>query len=77
MSDIASSYEHLSTLSVRERRVIILRFGLAAEWGQMTLEQIGKIFGITRERIRQIEAKALKKLKKRMSHTNVQEVFVL
>ncbi len=52
----------LSCLTDRERRVIELRFGLRD--GQcMTLEEVGKIFGVTRERIRQIEAKALKKLK--------------
>lgn len=54
--------EVLSTLSDREARVLKLRFGL--EGGkQMTLEEVGKVFGVTRERIRQIEAKALRKLK--------------
>ena len=54
--------EALSRLSDRERRIIILRFGL--EDGQFrTLEEVGREFGITRERIRQIEAKALRKLR--------------
>lgn len=52
----------LDKLTERERRIIILRFGL--EDGQFrTLEQVGREFGITRERIRQIEAKALRKLR--------------
>src|SRR3990167_9001988 len=54
--------EVLSTLSDREARVLRMRFGL--DGGQsMTLEDVGKYFGVTRERIRQIEAKALRKLK--------------
>ncbi len=54
--------EVLSTLSDREARVLKLRFGLEGS-KQMTLEEVGKVFGVTRERIRQIEAKALRKLK--------------
>jgi RNA polymerase primary sigma factor len=54
--------EALHKLTERERRIIILRFGL--EDGRFrTLEEVGKEFGITRERIRQIEAKALRKLR--------------
>lgn len=52
----------LETLSPREREVLILRFGLDDE-RERTLEEVGKIFNITRERIRQIEAKALRKLR--------------
>lgn len=54
--------ELLEDLTEREKKVIILRFGL--EDGQpRTLEEVGKVFNVTRERIRQIEAKALRKLK--------------
>ncbi len=54
--------EVLSTLSEREAKVLSLRFGL--DGGQQrTLEEVGKVFGVTRERIRQIEAKALRKLR--------------
>ena len=52
----------LGTLSEREAKVLRLRFGLDEE-KHMTLEEVGKVFGVTRERIRQIEAKALRKLK--------------
>jgi RNA polymerase primary sigma factor len=52
----------LDTLTPRERRVLQLRFGLV-DSRQLTLEEIGKRFGVTRERIRQIEAKALRKLR--------------
>lgn len=54
--------EVLGTLSEREARVLKLRFGLEGN-KQMTLEEVGRVFGVTRERIRQIEAKALRKLK--------------
>lgn len=54
--------EVLSTLTEREAKVLSLRFGL--DGGQpRTLEEVGRVFGVTRERIRQIEAKALRKLR--------------
>ena len=52
----------LGTLSDREAKVLRLRFGLSGS-KPMTLEEVGREFGVTRERIRQIEAKALRKLK--------------
>jgi len=52
----------LATLSEREREVLKLRFGLEDGYSR-TLEEVGHIFEVTRERIRQIEAKALKKLR--------------
>ena len=51
----------LSTLTRRERQIIELRFGLAGERPR-TLEEVGQIFGVTRERIRQIEAQTLPRL---------------
>lgn len=52
----------LTTLSEREQRVLVLRFGLL-DGRTRTLEEVGKEFNVTRERIRQIEAKALRKLR--------------
>ncbi|MCF3180378.1 RNA polymerase sigma factor [Streptomyces polychromogenes] len=52
----------LSTLGERERKVVQLRYGLA-DGRPRTLEEIGRIFGVTRERIRQIESKTLAKLR--------------
>jgi RNA polymerase primary sigma factor len=54
--------EVLETLSPREKRVLRLRFGLD-DGRARTLEEVGQVFGVTRERIRQIEAKALRKLR--------------
>jgi len=52
----------LATLTTREARIIKLRFGIGAGYPR-TLEEVGRIFKITRERVRQIEAKAIRKLR--------------
>ena len=54
--------EVIKSLTEREQKVILLRFGLE-DGKPRTLEEVGKVLGITRERIRQIEAKALRKLR--------------
>ena len=62
-SELTEQLDHiLSTLTPREQTVIRLRFGIGHDESS-TLEQVGKSLSVTRERIRQIEAKALKKLK--------------
>jgi RNA polymerase primary sigma factor len=61
----------LSTLKERERKVIELRFGLGECSNPKTLEEIGTTFNLTRERIRQIESKAIKKLR----HTSRSKVI--
>jgi RNA polymerase sigma factor (sigma-70 family) len=61
----------VDTLSSDEKRVIILRYGLDGEEPQ-TLDSIGKLFGVTRERIRQMEQKALNKLRKTVKRRNIE-----
>jgi RNA polymerase primary sigma factor len=55
--------ESLKTLTEREEKILRLRFGLLPDGKSRTLEEVGKKFFVTRERIRQIEAKALRKLR--------------
>jgi RNA polymerase primary sigma factor len=64
-ADLAASLQSaLSVLTDREARVVRMRFGIGEQSGH-TLEEIGRIFGVTRERIRQIEEQALAKLRRR------------
>lgn len=58
-----ATMEVLNTLTPREAQILKMRFGLDAEGHERTLEEVGKHFSVTRERIRQIEAKALRKLR--------------
>ncbi len=61
--DLSTQVERaLGTLSEKEREILRLRFGIGKE-GEHTLEEVGQRFSVTRERIRQIEAKALRKLR--------------
>lgn len=62
-----------SLLSEREYKIIIRRYGLSANGKRRTLEEIGQEFGVTRERIRQVESKALKKIHQYMTELNDEE----
>lgn len=62
-----------SLLSEREYKIIIRRFGLSASGKRRTLEEVGREFGVTRERIRQVEAKALRKIRRYMTELNGEE----
>ena len=61
--DVTTQVERaLETLSDKEAQILRLRFGVGAE-AEHTLEEVGRRFGVTRERIRQIQARALDKLR--------------
>jgi RNA polymerase primary sigma factor len=53
----------LKTLAEREEKVLRMRFGVGEEIKEHTLEEVGSEFAVTRERIRQIESKALRKIR--------------
>ena len=57
------TYEVLKSLTPREEKVLKMRFGLCSSGNEHTLEEVGQYFDVTRERVRQIEAKALNKLR--------------
>lgn len=59
----------LKTLTPREQKILNERFGLQGQ-SSHTLEEVSKFYEVTRERIRQLEKKALSKLKQRMPHKN-------
>ena len=62
----------LAELTQREREILVIRFGLDED-EEMSLENLGQRFGLTRERIRQIQEKALTKLRRKMSERDLQE----
>ena len=64
----------LSTLTDREQHIMTLRYGLS-DGRERTLEEVGGVFSVTRERIRQIEAKALKKLRHRSRAQYIKDFF--
>lgn len=67
-------YEMLDFLTPRERKIIIMRFGL--DGGEVhTLEEVGREFGVTRERVRQIEAKTLQKLRNHPAADKIRYFF--
>ena len=70
LSELKSKTTHvLSSLKAREERVLRMRFGMGVK--EHTLEEIGKTYSVTRGRIRDIEAKALRKLKHRSRSRNL------
>lgn len=64
-------------LNDREHKVITQRFGLSVNGKPRALEEVGREFGVTRERIRQVEAKALKKIKRYMTEFNGEETNMI
>ena len=71
----ASNDEDLAGLSEREQEILLMRHGFRGE--PMTLEQIGREYGVTRERIRQIEVKAIKALRRLVAPEDLPDEEVL
>jgi len=65
----------LAPLDQREREILTLRFGLGDRGEPCTLEEIGSAFGVSRERIRQIETRALAKLRDRANTSDARELL--
>jgi RNA polymerase primary sigma factor len=63
----------LSTLNPREEKILRMRFGIG-EKTDYTLEEVGKVFGISRERVRQIEERALRKLRHPLKNREFRQV---
>jgi RNA polymerase primary sigma factor len=68
-TDLDLMREILSKLPERERTIVALRFGLGTD-SEQTLEEVGARFGLTRERIRQIQEQALKKMRAEFQERN-------
>jgi len=71
---ISHTRKLLATLSPREEKILRLRFGIEGN-GECTLEEIGKQFRLSRERIRQIEARAIERLRDPQRHKDMREYF--
>ena len=76
IDDLQEKYEVLasSVLSEREKKILILRFGLDGK-APLNLQETGEVFHVSRERIRQIEAKALRKIRPRNGHYSLEELI--
>lgn len=70
------THQLLNTLSPREEKILRLRFGIGTD-GELTLEEIGKQFNLSRERIRQIEAKAMERLRDPKRYKDVRKYLEL
>jgi RNA polymerase primary sigma factor len=64
----------ISTLNEKEAQIIRLRFGIDCDTDH-TLEEVGRVFGLTRERIRQIESQAITKLRQRHRSLNLSDFY--
>lgn len=65
----------LESLDKRERNILRLRYGITTHMSSMTFGEIGTMHGLTKERIRQIEHRALSKLRNRVGKTDLESVL--